>query len=94
MSAVPKGCWGRGGIPKQLVAEIAADYRRHGARECARRHGRSRQSIHGDLVLAREECPLVGVAESRRVRIAVDGDHVQVALARGAQEPELRRPGA
>ena len=46
------------------------------------------------LVLGRDDRAAVGVPEPGRVGIAVDRDHVQVALARRGEQPELRGPGA
>ncbi len=46
------------------------------------------------LVLGRDDRAAVCVPESGRVRVAVDRDHVQVALASGGKQPELRRPRA
>ena len=46
------------------------------------------------LVLGGDDRAAVGVAEAGRVGIAVDGDHVQVALAGRGEQPELRRPRA
>ena len=46
------------------------------------------------LVLRGDERPLVRVCEAGRGGIAIDRDHEQVALARRAQEPDLRGPGS
>ncbi len=54
----------------------------------------ARQPVDSGLVLRRDDGAGVGVAEARRCGIAIDCEHVQVALARCAQEPELRRSGA
>ena len=47
-----------------------------------------------ELVLGRDDRAAVRVTEPGRVGIAVDGDHVQVALVRGGEQPELRRARA
>ena len=54
----------------------------------------AREAVDRRLVLGRDERPLVRVREAGRGRIAIDRDHEEVALARGAQEPDLRRPRA
>ena len=50
------------------------------------------QSLHRRLVLDRDDRPSVGIAETRRGGVAIDGDHVQAALARRREQPELGRP--
>lgn len=45
MLMIEKGCWGRGGIPPALRAQIVADYQRLGARAAGRLHNRSRTTI-------------------------------------------------
>ena len=52
------------------------------------------EPVDARLVLRRDERALVRVGEAGRGRIAIDGDHEEVALARRAQEPDLRGPGS
>ena len=52
------------------------------------------QPLDAVLVLGRDDRATVRVPEAGRIGIAVDGDDVQVALARGGEQPELRRPRA
>ena len=54
----------------------------------------AREPVDAGLVLGRDERALVRVGEAGRRRVAVDGDHEEAALARRAQEPDLRGPGA
>jgi hypothetical protein len=52
---------------------------------------RTREPVDVLLVLGRDERALVGPAEPGRAGVAIDGDHVEVTLARRAEEPDLRR---
>ena len=50
------------------------------------------EPVDARLVLGRDERALVRVGEAGRRRVAVDRDHEEAALARRAQEPDLRGP--
>ena len=52
------------------------------------------EAVDALLVLGREDGALVGVGEADGLRVAVDGDHVEVgACPRGLQQAELGRAG-
>ncbi len=55
---------------------------------------RPRKALDPRLVLGREDCPSNRVAEPRRARIPVTGDHQAASLAGAAEEAQLRRTGA
>ena len=48
------------------------------------------EPLDPELVLGRDDRAAIGVTEPGRIRVAVDGDDVQVALVRGREEAELR----
>ena len=50
------------------------------------------KAVDSRLVLGGDERPLVRVREAGCRRIAIDGDHEEVALAGGAQKADLRGP--
>jgi hypothetical protein len=52
---------------------------------------RSSKAVEALFVLGRDDRPPVRVLEPGGERIAITGDHEKAALARGPQEPELRR---
>ena len=52
------------------------------------------EALDALLVLGRDHGALVGERESGRERVAVDGDHRQVAGGSGLEQAELRRAGA
>ena len=52
------------------------------------------EPVDAGLVLGRDDRALVRVREAGRRGVAVDGDHEEVALACGAQQPDLRGPRA
>ncbi len=54
----------------------------------------AREALDAGLVLRGDDRAAVGVAESRRRRVAVDGDDVQVTRARSGQQTQLGRAGA
>jgi hypothetical protein len=55
---------------------------------------RARQPFDRRLVLRGKDRAPVRMPETGSLGIAVDGDHVQGALAGGAEQAELCRPGA
>jgi hypothetical protein len=52
------------------------------------------QPLDPALVLGRDDRAAIGKGEAGRGRVAVDRDHVQAALARCLEQPQLRRARA
>ena len=50
------------------------------------------EALQRGLVVERDDRSPIGEAKAGRRGVAVDGDHEEVALARRAQEPDLRGP--
>jgi hypothetical protein len=53
-----------------------------------------REPVDAGLVLGRDDRALVRIREPGCRRVAVDGDHEEIALARRAEQPDLRGPRA
>jgi hypothetical protein len=50
------------------------------------------KALDPELVLGRDDRPSVGMAKPGCARVAIDRDHVQAALPRSREQPELGRP--